>query len=154
MMRGMVLAAGRGERMRPLTYRLAKPAIPVLNRPLLSYGLRLLRQAGVRHAAVNAHHLPESVDEVLRAWTPKGMEVTLFRPVMERVQREEPRHRVHIGRMQLGDVEIVVDDQHPEILRHRCPFRWAPSRWALSHWAPFHRALSRWAAPSFPAGSP
>ncbi len=64
--------------MRPLTYRIAKPAIPVLNRPLLSYALRLLDRAGVDHAAVNQHHLPESVDAVLRRWTPKGMKVTTF----------------------------------------------------------------------------
>jgi len=78
-MRGMVLAAGRGERMRPLSYRLAKPAIPVLNRPLVSYALRTLQRAGVRRAAVNLHHLPDTLEPVVRACTPKGMEVDLFR---------------------------------------------------------------------------
>lgn len=78
-MRGMVLAAGHGERMRPLSFRLAKPALPVLNRPLLSYALGLLHRGGVRHAAVNLHHLPDTVEGVVRAWTPKGMKVDLFR---------------------------------------------------------------------------
>ncbi|MGD8376017.1 MAG: NDP-sugar synthase [Acidobacteriota bacterium] len=78
-MRGMVLAAGRGERMRPLTHRLAKPAIPVLNRPLVGYGLRMLHRAGVDHAAVNLHHLPETVEAILEPWTPEGMQVTTFR---------------------------------------------------------------------------
>ena len=78
-MRGMVLAAGRGERMGPLTLRMAKPAIPALNRPLLSYPLELLRRGGVREAAVNLHHLPDTVESVVKGWTPAGMKVTLFR---------------------------------------------------------------------------
>ena len=41
-MKGMILAAGHGERMRPLTHRIAKSALPVLNRPLLSYSLQLM----------------------------------------------------------------------------------------------------------------
>jgi NDP-sugar pyrophosphorylase family protein len=75
----MVLAAGRGERMRPLTYRIAKPAIPVLNRPLLGYALAMLRRAGVTKVAVNLHHLPETVTPVIDRWTPDGMEVVAFR---------------------------------------------------------------------------
>ena len=77
-MRGMVLAAGRGERMKPLTYRVAKPAIPALNRPLLSYGLRMLQRGGVTQAAVNTHHLPSTVEQVLKDWTPQGMQTTVF----------------------------------------------------------------------------
>ena len=78
-MRGMVLAAGRGERMRPLTYRIAKTVIPVLNRPLISYALRTLGRAGVTHAAVNLHHLPETVEAAVQRHTPRGMQVSLFR---------------------------------------------------------------------------
>lgn len=77
-MKGMVLAAGFGERMKPLTYRLAKPAIPALNRPLLSYGLRMLQRGGVTQAAVNTHHLPPTVEQVVKDWTPQGMKTTLF----------------------------------------------------------------------------
>jgi len=74
----MALAAGRGERMRPLTHRLAKPALPVLNRPLLSFALRLLGRAGVTRAAVNVHRLPKTIEAVLPECTPEGMEVELF----------------------------------------------------------------------------
>jgi mannose-1-phosphate guanylyltransferase len=78
-MNGMVLAAGRGERMRPLSYRMAKTAMPVLNRPLVSYALRVLSRAGVEHTAVNLHHLPDTVERAVRRCTPDGMEVTVFR---------------------------------------------------------------------------
>jgi len=57
----MVLAAGLGLRMRPLTLLRAKPALPVLNRPLLHRTLRALVRAGVRDVVVNLHHLPETV---------------------------------------------------------------------------------------------
>jgi mannose-1-phosphate guanylyltransferase len=60
-MMAMVLAAGLGVRMRPLTERVAKPALPVLNRPLIHWTLELLARHGVRDVVVNLHHLPDSV---------------------------------------------------------------------------------------------
>ena len=63
-MKAMVLAAGLGLRMRPLTLLRAKPVLPVLNRPLLEWTMTKLAQAGVRNAMVNLHHLPETVTDV------------------------------------------------------------------------------------------
>lgn len=57
----MVLAAGLGTRMRPLTLRRAKPALPVLNRPLLHWTLDLVRRHGVHEVVINLHHRPETV---------------------------------------------------------------------------------------------
>ena len=70
-MKAMVLAAGLGLRMRPLTLLRAKPALPVLNRPLLHWTMDRLARAGVRDVVVNLHHLPETVTAVLgtgRRW--------------------------------------------------------------------------------------
>jgi mannose-1-phosphate guanylyltransferase len=64
-MKAMVLAAGEGLRMRPLTLLRAKPVLPVLNRPLLHFTLQRLARAGVREVIVNLHHLPDSVREAL-----------------------------------------------------------------------------------------
>jgi NDP-sugar pyrophosphorylase family protein len=61
----MLLAAGEGRRMLPLTRTLPKPAIPVLGRPLAVQILRRLAQAGVTDAVVNLHHLPDVVREVI-----------------------------------------------------------------------------------------
>jgi mannose-1-phosphate guanylyltransferase len=58
---GMVLCAGLGTRLRPLTLRVPKPAIPVCGLPLVSWTLGLLAGAGVRRAVVNVHHLPEAM---------------------------------------------------------------------------------------------
>jgi mannose-1-phosphate guanylyltransferase len=60
-MKAMVLAAGLGLRMRPLTLLRAKPVLPVLNRPLLHWTLERLAAAGVDEVVVNLHHLPETV---------------------------------------------------------------------------------------------
>ena len=59
--RAMILAAGFGTRLRPLTDRLPKPLVPVLGRPLLEWIALALCRGGARHVAVNAHHLPEAL---------------------------------------------------------------------------------------------
>ncbi len=61
----MVLAAGEGLRLRPLTLLLAKPVLPVLGRPLLHFTLERLAAAGVTEAIVNLHHLPHTVRRAL-----------------------------------------------------------------------------------------
>ncbi|HVR69282.1 MAG TPA: NDP-sugar synthase [Vicinamibacteria bacterium] len=61
----MILAAGLGTRMRPLTLLAAKPVLPVLNRPLLHWTLEALARAGVRDVVVNTHHLAATVRRAL-----------------------------------------------------------------------------------------
>ena len=61
----MVLAAGLGTRMRPLTLLRAKPALPVMNRPLLHWTLDLLARNGVTEVMINLHHLPWTVMEAV-----------------------------------------------------------------------------------------
>lgn len=55
----MVLAAGLGTRLRPLTERWPKPAMPFLGAPLIRYGMAVLQRAGVEAVGINTHHLPE-----------------------------------------------------------------------------------------------
>ncbi len=57
----MILAAGFGTRLMPLTRILPKSMFPVLNRPLLAHSIGLLRSCGVREIAVNVHHLSEKI---------------------------------------------------------------------------------------------
>ena len=57
----VILAAGLGLRMRPITERVPKPALPYLNRPLLHWTLDGLRASGVERVLINLHHLPQSV---------------------------------------------------------------------------------------------
>jgi mannose-1-phosphate guanylyltransferase len=71
----MVLAAGLGTRMRPLTDLRAKPALPVLNRPLLHFTLEALARAGVREVAINTHHLPRTVRAAVGSGRAFGLRV-------------------------------------------------------------------------------
>ena len=60
-MQAMILAAGLGTRLRPHTYILPKPLIPLANVPLLKYHLQWLKRQGVDAAAVNLHYLPHRI---------------------------------------------------------------------------------------------
>lgn len=64
-MRGMILAAGYGTRLWPLTADRTKPAIPVLGRPLVGYVAEYLAGFGCREVVVNLHHRPDSVRAAL-----------------------------------------------------------------------------------------
>src|SRR4029077_3866365 len=70
--KAMVLAAGLGLRMRPLTETTPKPLIPVAGRPLLDHVLDKLAEAGVTDAVVNVHYLPDQIiDHVATRPTPR-----------------------------------------------------------------------------------
>lgn len=58
----MVLAAGLGERMRPLTLRMPKPLVPLAGKTLLDHVLDRLASAGVKTAIVNVHYLPDQLE--------------------------------------------------------------------------------------------
>lgn len=73
----MVLAAGEGVRMRPLTEERAKPALPLMNRPLLLHVLDFLARQGVEKAVVNLHHQPSTLTRILDAERPGRLNVTL-----------------------------------------------------------------------------
>lgn len=60
--RAMVLAAGRGERMRPLTEKIPKPLVKVAGKALINYALDRLADAGVEQAVVNVHHLADALE--------------------------------------------------------------------------------------------
>ncbi len=64
-MKGMILAAGYGERLWPLTADRTKPAIPVLGKPLVGYVATYLGRFGIKDIVVNLHHRPDSVRAAL-----------------------------------------------------------------------------------------
>jgi len=62
-MKAMVLAAGLGTRLRPLTYEITKPMVPVLDRPVMEHILDLLRRHGFDEVIANLHYFPDSIKE-------------------------------------------------------------------------------------------
>ncbi len=64
-MKGMILAAGFGTRLRPFTYAVPKPMVPLCNQPLIGWTAESLIDAGVRELVVNVHHLPAAIEQYL-----------------------------------------------------------------------------------------
>lgn len=61
----IILAAGLGTRLLPLTKLAPKPALPLGGVPILWFNLLLLKHAGVRHVVVNLYHLPQALKKIL-----------------------------------------------------------------------------------------
>jgi mannose-1-phosphate guanylyltransferase len=81
--RALLLAAGLGTRLRPLTDRVPKCLVDVAGKPLLAYWFDALAAAGVRDVLVNTHHLAEAVREFLAAKRREGFNaMETFEPVL------------------------------------------------------------------------
>lgn len=61
-MKAMILAAGKGTRVQPLTYELPKPMIPILGKPVMEYLVEELARHGFNQIMVNVSHLPEKIE--------------------------------------------------------------------------------------------
>lgn len=71
----MILAAGLGTRMRPLTDERAKPALPVRGRPVISLLLELLARQGIREVLINLHHRPDTIRRAVAADHPSQLAI-------------------------------------------------------------------------------
>lgn len=78
-MRAMILAAGFGTRLRPLTEQLPKPMVPVLGRPLIEHTIGWLRRWDVREVVINLHHLPQAIPEALGDGARLGVAIEYLR---------------------------------------------------------------------------
>ncbi len=78
-MKGFVFAAGRGERLRPITDEIPKPLVPVMNLPVLCRPLALLKQSGIRDIVLNLHHLPDEITAFLEASENFGCNISYSR---------------------------------------------------------------------------
>jgi N-acetyl-alpha-D-muramate 1-phosphate uridylyltransferase len=78
-MRAMILAAGRGERLRPLTDQTPKPLLPIAGQPLIAHQLQWLERAGIRDIVINLHHLGESIATALGDGRAFGVHITYSR---------------------------------------------------------------------------
>jgi NDP-sugar pyrophosphorylase family protein len=75
-MRALVLAAGMGERLRPLSLEIPKPMLPLGGRPLIHYPLAMLKRAGIVEVAINVHHLASKVQDGLGDGSQLGIRIT------------------------------------------------------------------------------
>jgi len=78
----MILAAGLGTRLRPITNTLPKPMVPVCNRPLIAYAVEAFLAAGIDDIVVNLHHLPDAIVEFLTSTYDCRFEFSLERQIL------------------------------------------------------------------------
>ncbi|MGA1622365.1 MAG: sugar phosphate nucleotidyltransferase [Synechocystis sp.] len=74
-MKAMILAAGKGTRVRPITHTIPKPMIPILQKPVMEFLLELLRQHGFDQIMVNVSHLAEEIESYFRDGQRFGVQI-------------------------------------------------------------------------------
>jgi len=105
-MTGVVLCAGRGTRLAPLTEQTPKPLVAVAGRPMVHYPLALLRGAGIRRIVLNSHHLAHQLEATLGDGHRWGLELRYSR---------EPRllgtggGLRHLAPLLNGDLAVVLN---------------------------------------------
>jgi len=75
-LKALVLAAGEGTRLRPLTLNLPKAMVPVDGQPLLAHTMAWLARHGIRDVAINLHHCPEVITDFFGDGSASGMRIT------------------------------------------------------------------------------
>ena len=71
----MILAAGKGTRVRPITYTIPKPMIPILEKPVMEFLLELLRKHGFTEIMVNVSHLANEIENYFRDGQRFGVQI-------------------------------------------------------------------------------
>ncbi len=104
-LKGLVLAGGKGTRLRPLTYTTAKQLVPVANKPILCYALDSLYQAGIRDIGIIiSPETGEAVKGVATRWCPPDVHIQF-------ILQDAPlglAHAVKIARPYLGDSSFAM----------------------------------------------
>jgi len=72
-MKGLILAGGKGTRLRPLTLNTPKPIVPVANAPFLLYQIDLMRSAGIEEVILSLSYQPRKIEDLLKDGTDFGI---------------------------------------------------------------------------------
>src|SRR5436853_671084 len=72
-MKGLILAGGKGTRLRPLTINTPKPVVPVANSPFLLYQIDLMRDAGIREIILSLSYQPRKIEDLLKDGSDYGV---------------------------------------------------------------------------------
>ncbi len=77
-MKGVILAGGKGTRLRPLTCNLPKPMLPLLNKPVMEYSLELLKQHGIEEIAVTVQYMGNAIQNYFGDGSKWGVKLHYF----------------------------------------------------------------------------
>lgn len=105
LMKALILAGGKGTRLRPLTYAMAKQLVPVANKPILHYALSSLYDGGIRDFGIIIS--PETGEDIKRSiaqWAPEDTQITY-------ILQDEPAglaHAVKIAQPYIGQDDFIM----------------------------------------------
>ena len=99
-MKGLLLAGGRGTRLRPLTFTGNKHMLPIANKPMILYGLEHLRSAGIKEIGIILGPIREGVVELLGDGADYGVHITY-------IDQPEPKGLAHAVKV----AESFLDDE-------------------------------------------
>jgi mannose-1-phosphate guanylyltransferase len=120
-MRAMILAAGKGARLRPLTDSIPKPLIDVAGRPMIAFPLELLRRAGIDEVIINLHHLGDNIRAALGDGSAYGVRISysVEDPILDTGGAiEAARDFLSGGSFVVANADVVIDAD----LRHVVEF--------------------------------
>ncbi len=103
-MKALVLAGGKGTRLRPITFSMAKQLVPVANKPVLFYGLEAIAEAGIREVGIIVGETAREIQEAVGDGSRWGLEVTY-------IPQPEPlglAHAVMVAEPYLGTTPFVM----------------------------------------------
>ncbi|MGC8484336.1 MAG: nucleotidyltransferase family protein [Candidatus Baltobacteraceae bacterium] len=107
-MKALLLAAGRGERLRPLTDSCPKPMIEIGGKPILQHNVELLVEAGIHDIVINLHHSPEAIVKVFGDGQRLNARIQYVRE--ERLLGTSGALRNAAGLLGSGDCLVVYSD--------------------------------------------
>ena len=142
----VVMAAGEGRRLRPLTERWPKPVLPIDGKPVIATLLRELAVAGIGAVTVVTGHLAEQVEELVGDGSVFGIPVRF-------VRQPEPLGSADAVRRALADGAGAPDPSHSEVARASAPGWKTVSAATTRSGAPAPSASARRTASAEPSGS-
>lgn len=77
-MKAVIMAGGKGSRLRPLTCNKPKPMVPLLNKPVMEYAIELLKKHGITEIAVTLQYLPENIKDYFGDGSSWGVSLNYF----------------------------------------------------------------------------
>jgi NDP-sugar pyrophosphorylase family protein len=111
-MRAMILAAGKGTRLRPLTDSTPKPLVDVAGRPMIAFPLELLRRAGIYEVVINLHHLGDKIRVALGDGSAYGVRIvySIEDPILDTGGAiEAAREFLCGGTFVVANADVVTD---------------------------------------------
>ncbi|ARK29380.1 sugar phosphate nucleotidyltransferase [Halalkalibacter krulwichiae] len=77
-MKGVIMAGGKGTRLRPLTCNVPKPMVPLIEKPVMQYSIELLKKYGITDIAVTVQYLPDKIRDYFGDGSELGVNLTYF----------------------------------------------------------------------------